>query len=27
MKARIYQPAKNAMQSGTAGTHDWLLEF
>ncbi len=27
VKARIYQPAKNAMQSGTAGTHDWILEF
>lgn len=27
MRARIYQPARNAMQSGTAKTHDWVLEF
>ena len=27
MRARIYQPAKTAMQSGTAKTRDWLLEF
>lgn len=27
MKARIYQPAKSAMQSGRAKTHHWLLEF
>jgi hypothetical protein len=27
MKARIYQPAKTATQSGTANTHTWLLEF
>ncbi|WP_343081601.1 ETC complex I subunit [Ostreiculturibacter nitratireducens] len=27
MRARIYQPAKNAMQSGTAKTKDWVLEF
>ena len=27
MIARIYRPAKNAMQSGKAGTRDWLLEF
>lgn len=27
MRARIYQPAKNAMQSGTAKTHQWVLEF
>ena len=27
MIARIYRPAKNAMQSGNAGTRDWLLEF
>ena len=27
MQARIYQPARNAMQSGTAKTHDWVLEF
>jgi len=26
-KAKIYQPAKTAMQSGKARTHDWLLEF
>lgn len=26
-KARIYQPDKNAMQSGKAKTHSWLLEF
>jgi hypothetical protein len=26
MRVRIYQPAKTAMQSGRAGTHDWLLE-
>ena len=26
-RARIYQPPKTAMQSGHAGTHDWLLEF
>ncbi|MHB2166109.1 ETC complex I subunit [Alsobacter sp. R-9] len=26
MKARIYRPAKNAMQSGTAKTR-WLLEY
>lgn len=25
--ARIYQPAKTAMQSGTAATKKWLLEF
>ena len=25
-EARIYQPAKNAMQSGRAGTQVWLLE-
>ena len=25
--ARIYQKAKNAMQSGRAGTDDWVLEF
>lgn len=25
--ARIYQPAPNAMQSGTANTHRWVLEF
>ncbi|MDO5642218.1 MAG: ETC complex I subunit [Paracoccus sp. (in: a-proteobacteria)] len=27
MRARIYQPARNAMQSGTARTHHWVLEF
>ncbi len=27
MSARIYQRPKNAMQSGKAGTSDWLLEF
>ena len=27
MKARIYQPVKNAMQSGTANTREWVLEF
>lgn len=27
MRARIYQPAKTAMQSGTAKTHDWVLDF
>ena len=27
MRARIYKPARNAMQSGTAKTDDWVLEF
>lgn len=27
MRARIYQPPKNAMQSGRAATDHWLLEF
>jgi len=27
MTARIYQPAKNAMTSGTAKTRRWVLEF
>ena len=27
MLARIYQPAKTAMQSGKAKTQDWVLEF
>jgi len=27
MQARIYQPAKSAMQSGRALTHQWVLEF
>jgi hypothetical protein len=26
MRARIYQPARNAMQSGQARTHGWVLE-
>lgn len=26
-KARIYQPAKTAMQSGKGNTRGWLLEF
>jgi hypothetical protein len=26
MKVRIYQPAKNAMQSGRAKTQNWLIE-
>lgn len=26
-KARIYQPTKNAMQSGKGKTNAWLLEF
>jgi len=25
--ARIYRPAKNAMQSGTARSKDWVLDF
>ena len=25
--ARIYRPAKNAMQSGTARTQNWVLDF
>jgi hypothetical protein len=25
--ARVYKPAKTAMQSGRAKTHEWLLEF
>ena len=25
--ARIYMPARNAMQSGTNATHSWNLEF
>ena len=25
--ARIYRPAKNAMQSGTARTKDWIVDF
>ncbi|RMF07677.1 MAG: ETC complex I subunit [Alphaproteobacteria bacterium] len=27
MVARIYQPTKNAMQSGRANTRHWVLEF
>jgi NADH dehydrogenase ubiquinone Fe-S protein 4 len=27
MTARIYKPAKNAMQSGQANTHCWVLDF
>jgi hypothetical protein len=27
MKARIFRQPKTAMQSGTAATHDWVLEF
>lgn len=27
LSARIYQPAKTAMQSGTAKTQGWVLEF
>lgn len=27
MLARIYKPAKTAMQSGKARTRDWVLEF
>lgn len=27
MRARIYQPSKTAMSSGTAKTKNWVLEF
>lgn len=27
MRARIFKPARNAMQSGTAKTREWVLEF
>lgn len=27
MTARIYKPAKTAMQSGSANTKDWTLDF
>jgi hypothetical protein len=27
MTARIYQPAKTAMQSGAANSKDWVVEF
>lgn len=26
-RARLYQPPKTAMQSGTAGTHRWVLDY
>jgi hypothetical protein len=26
-KVRIFQQPRNAMQSGQAGTHEWILEF
>ncbi|MBN9510366.1 MAG: ETC complex I subunit [Alphaproteobacteria bacterium] len=26
-RARIYQQPKTAMQSGRAGTHEWMLDF
>ncbi|XP_045452793.1 NADH dehydrogenase [ubiquinone] iron-sulfur protein 4, mitochondrial [Melitaea cinxia] len=26
-RVRIYQPSKNAMQSGTSNTHHWEMEF
>jgi hypothetical protein len=26
-RARIYKPARNAMQSGRANTKEWVLEF
>jgi hypothetical protein len=26
-KARIYRPAKNAMQSGRGNTHKWVLDY
>lgn len=26
-RVRIYQPAKNAMQSGTNNTHFWQMDF
>ena len=26
-RARIFQQPKNAMQSGWAGTHQWILEY
>jgi hypothetical protein len=26
MRARIFRPARTAMQSGTAKSHDWVLE-
>ncbi|MFN4101884.1 MAG: ETC complex I subunit [Pararhodobacter sp.] len=27
MRARIYRPARNAMQSGMARTKEWILDF
>jgi len=27
MRARIYRPARTAMQSGTANVRNWILEF
>lgn len=27
MGARIYRPARNAMQSGKANTREWILEY
>jgi hypothetical protein len=27
MRARIFQPARTAMQSGSAKTHVWVLEY
>ena len=27
MPVRIYKPARNAMQSGTANTEHWIVEF
>ncbi len=27
MRARIYQPARNAMQSGRARTKNWMLQY
>jgi ETC complex I subunit-like protein len=27
MTARIFKPARNAMQQGRAGTEEWVLEF
>jgi hypothetical protein len=27
MTVRLYKPSKTAMQSGTANTKDWVLEF
>ena len=27
MQVRIYRPSRTATQSGTAGTHSWVLEY